>query len=207
MGAIKWFPELATACNQDKNQLSAGTTFGKKADISLLKGITLETIATNLKAAYKDYTALKKQASSVCNTFIEWLAKAQAHNCSINETTHLKTLHKWEWQWLTYCWIQVTNQPDCQYRGPQNGSECHTKDSIEQACLMKNQGRFNQAFDTPYCNPHCMDYLVFWGPEVLTLIFFMANSNILVNPPSKIPSMYSKTAIHQNPFVLVCAFK
>jgi len=34
-----------------------------------------------------------------------------------------------------------------------DGQECHTKDSIEVACLAKNQAHFNQASDTPLLHP------------------------------------------------------
>jgi len=34
-----------------------------------------------------------------------------------------------------------------------DGHECHTKDSIEMACLSENQARFNQANDTPLLQP------------------------------------------------------
>jgi len=33
------------------------------------------------------------------------------------------------------------------------GSECHTKDTIKQACLLEHQARFNQASDTPLLQP------------------------------------------------------
>jgi len=34
-----------------------------------------------------------------------------------------------------------------------DGSKCHSKESIEQACLLENQAHFNQASDTPLLQP------------------------------------------------------
>jgi len=130
----------------------------KKANISIYKGITVETISANLKTAFKEYAALKKQASSLRNTFLEHLARSQAQDRNLNEISHLKTLREREWQHLIYRHIRAVNQPDRQFGGltmvlQPNGDECHTKESIEQACLTKNQSRFNQAADTPLLQP------------------------------------------------------
>jgi len=84
MGAVEWSPELTLA----RHQIAAWTALlcthkgikinsclvcrlVKKTNISLPKGLSTDTITTNLKAAYKDYSNLKKQASYLCDTFLE----------------------------------------------------------------------------------------------------------------------------------------
>jgi len=118
----------------------------------------VDTIANNLKAAYKDYSALKKQASSLRDTFLERLAAEQAHDQNLNVTSHLKMLQQQEWQCLAYRCICAINQLDRQHGRlmmvlTPDRNECHTKDSIEQACLVENQAHFNQASDTPLLQP------------------------------------------------------
>jgi len=171
MGAVEWSPELALArhriaawtallrtCKGIKINSRLVRRLVKKANLSLPKRLSTDTIITNLKAAYKDYSNLKKQASSLHDTFFEQLAHEQAQDHNLNAATHLKTLREQEWQRLSYWWIRVIHQPDRQYGGlamvmTPDGNECHSKESIENACLQENQACFNQASDTPLLQP------------------------------------------------------
>jgi len=115
MGVIDWSPELALACHQIaawsallhtcngikiNSQLVCWLV--KKANLSISKGLSTDTITTKLKEAYKEYYTLKKQASSLHDTFLEWLESEQVQDWQLNATTHLKTLREWEWQHLSY---------------------------------------------------------------------------------------------------------
>jgi len=78
MGAIEWSPNLAlawdriaawTALLRTQKGIKINSRLVqrlvKKTNLSLSWGLLVDTIANNLKAAYKDYSALKKQASSL----------------------------------------------------------------------------------------------------------------------------------------------
>jgi len=50
----------------------------KKANIPQQCGLLVDTITSNLKAAYKDYEGLKKQVTALGDMFLECLANVQA---------------------------------------------------------------------------------------------------------------------------------
>jgi len=124
----------------------------------LSRSQSLDQIAAEVKQAYQDYSRLKKQASALRDTFLERLALEQASDRQLDPTTHLKTLCKREWQHKVYRQIRTIHQPDRQYGRltmvlTPDGCECHTKDSIEMACLSENQASFNQVKDTLLLQP------------------------------------------------------
>jgi len=113
--------------------------------------MTIETIQANLNTVYHNYKAVKSQAASLRDTFLECLTTAQAEDQGLNATTHLKTIWEREWQHLTFWCIHAIINPKWQYGGltmvvTSDGTKCHSKSSVKQA---ENQARFNQASDTP----------------------------------------------------------
>jgi len=119
-----------------------------------MRNISLEQARSYLKTEYCIYSNLKCCAATLHSSFIERLAMAQATDCGLNANTHLKQLHDREQQQMLFRRIQSILQTDQRMQGlsyviDPAGTECNTKDSMEQACLHENQQRFNQAADTP----------------------------------------------------------
>jgi len=172
MGQIDWSPDLATS----QAKIAAWTAvirarlkmkvsshlihrLLKRAGLQSIRNVTLDQAWKNLHDEFRAYSTLKVNATALRATFLECLATAQAGEKDINANIHLKQLRDQEAQRSLFRHIRAILQTDQRQHGltyviDPDGNECHSKESMENACLKENQTRFNQALDTPLlCQP------------------------------------------------------
>ena len=171
-GGVAWSPTLQKAidsitlfqliCKRRKGVKVSGRLIHRlaaKIDSPLAPQMTLQEATSQLHQSFRTYKQVKKDGSTLRQTWMEDLASALASTGKTDAATHLTNLLRREQQrrmfrHIKYVSGQLRSGSVTSVIAPlgqdQAWIEVSTKLDIERACLEENERRFRQANGTPF---------------------------------------------------------